>query len=353
MHFASDNWAGVPNEIATALAAAAQGIAPAYGGAAIDERIQSLFCDVFEASVNVQYVATGRAANGIALGMNPVPGAVVYCHEEAHIRVDEVGVVQFQLGAGQIIGLPSRPSEMGKIDSDCFEEALSGVGSYRFGDGEPVALSITQGTEAGTVYSLEEIKVLTDLAHRHNMIVHMDGARFANALAALGCSPAEMTWKAGVDVLSFGATKNGCWCADAIINFGKLDARRLRRGADRAGHVLSKSVFISTQFEAYLTDENWLKWASHANKKAAKLRAGLEASQNARLAWPSDINESFVIMDKSTAKRLEEAGASFHEWPHQRHMSQPPSKNEVLLRLVTSFRTSDEEVENFLKLLEG
>jgi threonine aldolase len=209
-----------------------------------------------------------------------------------------------------------------------------------------VALTLTNATECGTVYAPDAIGALAALAKARSMAVHIDGARFANAVAATGATPAALTWKAGADLMSFGGTKNGCLGAEAIIVFEPGRFPDLRTIRQRAGHVVSKARFVAAQFEGYLEDGGWLKTAAHANAMAARLSAGLRGSTAARLAWDSEANEVFPILPKSTIVRLREAGAMLYEWPVD-----GADPDEDCVRLVTSFATTEAEVDRFVSLL--
>ncbi|WP_256361041.1 threonine aldolase family protein, partial [Methylomonas koyamae] len=207
-------------------------------------------------------------------------------------------------------------------------------------------------TEIGTLYRPDEIAAIAEVVRRHRLPLHMDGARFANALAALQLTPAQMTWQLGVDIVSFGATKNGCWCAEALVFMDPDAAKDLPFIRKRAAQLFSKSCFIAAQFEAYLQDGLWLELAGHANAMAARLQQGIAASRCARLAWPAEANEVFAVLERSDAERLREAGAVFYPWNPPHANTGLLADNEVLLRLVASFATEAEEVDRFIQLLQ-
>jgi threonine aldolase len=217
--------------------------------------------------------------------------------------------------------------------------------------GQPMAVSITQATEVGTVYSLDHIAEISAICRSHGIPLHMDGARFANALAALGCSPAEMTWKAGIDLLSFGGTKNGCWCAEAVIVLNPELGSGLPFLRKRAAQLFSKSRFVAAQFDAYLADDLWMKNAAHANRMAARLAAHAESAGSVRLAWKPDANEVFVIMPEATRDKLASAGAAFYPWHPPKDFAGTITEGDVLSRLVTSFATTEAEVDLFGELI--
>jgi threonine aldolase len=338
MQFASDNWAGATPEITTALAALDTGIMPAYGNDPITARAVAAFSVLFEREVEVLFTATGTATNALALSGLSRPGGLIFASAEAHIHMDEVGATEFQSGGMKIITLPEAG---GKISPDTLAATLTRYpDSGRFG--QPVALSLTNLTELGTTYSPAETAALAAVAKARGLGVHLDGARFANAVAATGASPADLTWKAGVDFMSFGGTKNGCWAAEAIIAFtpGLLKDMPMRRL--RAGHVFSKSRFVAQQFLAYLEHGNWLRTARHANAMADLLRTGLGP---ARLAWSSTGNEVFALLRTPDAARLRAAGANFYDWPAPKLALGP---DQTSVRLVTSWATTPADVAAFI-----
>lgn len=211
-----------------------------------------------------------------------------------------------------------------------------------------MAVTLTQATESGTVYSLAEIEAIAAIAKSHKLPLHMDGARFANALVSLDVMPAEMTWKRGVDLLSFGGTKNGCWCAEALILFDLSKAHDMHFLRKRSAQLFSKSRFIAAQFDAYLAGDLWLDLARHSNTMARRLAEGISASPESRLAWAPDANEVFVILKNSAATRLKQQGAVFYDWPVPHHLAGSLAEDEGLYRLVTSFATQAEDVDRFV-----
>jgi threonine aldolase len=345
VNFASDNWAGATAEVMAALARANDGFAPAYGGDALTARVKGLFAEAFEHEVEVWFTATGTASNSLSLAGLTRPGGVVFAGGEAHVNSDESGAFEFQSGGMKLIGLPSPD---GRIGPDAFAAALA-----RHPDGGrsvPVALSLTNATEWGTVYSPGQVAELAAIAKGRGLAVHVDGARFGNAVAATGASPAELTWKAGADFMSFGATKNGGWAAEAIVAFRPGLFPDMEQRRQRAGHVFSKARFAAAQFEAYLTDGAWLRWAGHANAMSERLRVGLRRSNRARLGWESEANEVFAVVPVGVLAAMRAAGGAMHEWPAET-MAGPLGEGEVLVRMVTSWATSEAEVEGFLGLL--
>jgi threonine aldolase len=345
MHFASDNWAGVHPRIADHLMKASTGFVAAYGSSDGDKAVAQYFSALFERDVAVFYVSTGTATNSLSLASLARTGGVVFAHEEAHVIADECGAPEFFAGSARICPVAG---DCGKMHPQNLEAAIEKYPARFIHSGQPMAVTVTQATEAGTVYSLDELDAIAAVAQKHGLPLHMDGARFANGLVALGCTPAEMTWKRGVDILSFGGTKNGCWCAEAIVCFNPDAAKDLPFIRKRAAQLISKSRFVTAQFEAYFEKDLWLDMARHANAMADALRSGLDAAPSARQAWPTTANEVFAIMKKETAEALRANGAAFYDWPaHNPDMAAKIAGDEVLVRLVTSFATTQQEVEAF------
>ncbi|AVA22885.1 MULTISPECIES: low specificity L-threonine aldolase [unclassified Rhizobium] len=347
MFFASDNWAGAHAKIAERLLAESGGFAAAYGTSDLDQKIEAKFAEIFEREVAVFFVATGTAANSLSLASVQKPGGVSFCHPEAHVAEDECGAPDFFSGAR----LATVDGAAGKIDVKALVTKVARFPQDDLHHGRAAAVTITQATEIGTVYSLAEIDAIASVCKANSLPLHMDGARFANALVALGVSPAEMTWKRGVDILSFGGTKNGCWCAEAIVFFNPEQAKEMHFIRKRAAQLFSKSRFIAAQFDGYFEDGLWLDLARHSNRMADRLRAGIEQVATARLAWPTASNEVFAIISKSAAKTAEDRGAKFYEWPIPESRPELVNANETLIRLVTSFATTDDDVAGFLACL--
>ncbi|MFT4182221.1 MAG: low specificity L-threonine aldolase [Rhizobium sp.] len=347
MFFASDNWAGAHSKIAERLLAEAGGFASAYGTSDLDRKIEAKFADIFEHDVSVFFVATGSAANSLALASVQKPGGISFCHSEAHVAEDECGSPDFFSGAR----LATVDGALGKIDPKALATKIARFPQDAVHHGRAAAVTITQATEVGTVYSLAEIDAIAAISKANGLPLHMDGARFANALVALDASPAEMTWKRGVDILSFGGTKNGCWCAEAIVFFNPEQAKEMPFIRKRAAQLFSKSRFIAAQFDGYFEGGLWLDLARHSNRMADRLRAGIERTAGARLAWPTASNEVFAIISKTAAKNAEDKGAKFYEWPIPEARPDLVGENEALIRLVTSFATTEDDVAGFLACL--
>ena len=350
MIFASDNWAGAADEIAESLQRHSGGFSPAYGESDLDKHLEQRFNELFEKEVAVFFVGTGTAANSLALSAVNRPGGFVLCHREAHLIEDECGAPEFFTSGARLAPIDG---SQGKMDPDALRRGLERFDPEFVHHGQPMAVSMTQATEVGTVYSCDETSAIARQSHAFGLPLHMDGARFANAMVRLGASPAEMTWKSGVDVLSFGGTKNGCWCAEALVFFNPEMAKQLPFIRKRAAQLFSKSRFIAAQFHAYLDDELWIRLATHANAMADRLAAAIERSQSLSIAWPCQANELFVTMPKSLADRLQEQGAKFYPWPVPAEFASQVADGSGLYRLVTSFATTPEHVDQFVALLEA
>jgi len=347
MNFASDNAAGIAPEILAAISRANEGAALAYGRDAWTRRVEARFAELFAHEVAVFLVPTGTAANALALAHLTSPWGAVLCHAEAHIATDECGAPEFYGGGLKLVGLVG---EGGKIAPETFQRALDAGqwgGPHHV---SPTVLSLSQATEAGTIYRPDEIRALAEIAHARGMSVHVDGARIGNALARMNASPAQATWMAGVDVLSFGATKGGALAAEAVVFFDPARGANMPERRKRGGHLLSKHRFLAAQIEAYLAGDLWLKLARHANAMADRLAGGLAAAGLVPV-WPVEANEVFVALPRNVDARLRAAGASYHPWETD---SLPngvvPADDATLVRLVTSFATSDEEVDRLVAL---
>jgi threonine aldolase len=348
MFFASDNWAGAHPKIAENLARRANGYASAYGTSELDRSVEARFSEIFEREVAVFFVATGTAANSLALAAVTRPGGVAFCHREAHVIADECGAPEYLSGGGRLCGVDGA---LGRIDPQNLEAAIARFPRAFVHHGQPTAVSITQSTEIGTLYSLDEIDAIAEICRKEKLPLHLDGARFANALVGLDATPAEMTWKRGVDIVSFGGTKNGCWCAEAVVFMDPAKADEFPFIRKRAAQLFSKSRFVAAQFEAYFDGGLWLETAVHANTMATRLAGHIERSGRLRLAWAPQANEVFAIMEAGVADGLLEAGVVLHDW-------QPPAaetglldEGEALYRMVTSFATTVEEVDRFGALI--
>ncbi|MBZ9655827.1 threonine aldolase family protein [Phyllobacterium lublinensis] len=347
MHFASDNWAGTHPKIAENLSRHASGFASAYGTSTLDKAVEQTFNEIFEREVAVFFVATGTAANSLAQASVAKPGGVTFAHREAHTIADEGGAPEYLTGGSRLHPVDG---PLGRINVDNLRRAVAGYNNVRAG--QPMAVSITQLTESGTLYEPGEIAAISTVCREYGLPLHMDGARFTNALVSLGCSPADMTWRQGVDILSFGGTKNGCWCAEALVFMDPAWAAAFPFIRQRAAQLFSKSRFIAAQFEAYFEGDLWLDMARQANSMARRMADHISASDNIRLAWEPRGNEIFAIMKLTTAARLREDGALFYDMNAPAYERQLVDEGETLTRLVTSFATSPEEIDRFGELIK-
>lgn len=336
MNFASDNVTGVSPEIMAALSAANEGVAMPYGQDEYTQRLKTQFSDLFETDVTVFAVATGSAANALALSVMTPPFGAIYCHAESHINVDECGAPEFYTGGAKLVTLSG---SNGKILAPDLAAVLARSGAGVVHHVQPASVSITQATEAGTVYTLEEIHALAEVAKSHHLYLHIDGARFANAVASLGYSPADLTWRAGVDVLCFGATKNGAIAAEAVVLFNQTLAQTFGYRRKRSGHLFSKMRFLSAQLLAYINNDLWLKNADHANRMAQKLAQGLLKLPGVQLCYPVEANEIFIQLPEAVISGLLANGFYFYRWG---------GEDSTTVRLVTAFNTCEADVTAFL-----
>jgi len=339
MNFASDNTAPVAPAILDALAEASQGYARGYGNDGWTQAAERRFCEIFEHDVAAFLVPTGTAANALALAQVSPPWGAILCHAESHILTDECGAPEFFGNGVKLVGLAGAA---GKITADGLHEALAGYGGHSPHEVIPSALSITQATEAGTIYRTSER--LAQIARQRSLAMHMDGARFANALVRLNATPAEMTWRSGVNVLSLGATKGGALAAEAVIFFDPAAAAFFGERRKRGGHLLSKHRFLAAQFLAYLADDRWLDLARHANAMADELANALTAI-GLRPVWPVEANLVFVVLPRALDAKLRAAGASYYV---RNSGNLDIGADNVLIRLVTSFATVEEDIERFV-----
>lgn len=327
----SDNVAGIAPEIMAALVAANSGAAAAYGGDPYTAGLRGRFSTLFGTEVAaVQPVATGTACNALALSLLTPPFGAIFCSDVGHISDSECGAGEFFTGGAKIVQIPSTNA---KLDPEVVDRIVGGWGKGQTHKVQPAALSITQANERGVLYSLDEVRALTAVARRHGLRVHMDGARFSNAVAALGCDPGELTWQSGVDVLSFGATKNGALAAEAVVVFNPALAPELPFRARRAGQVFSKMRFISAQLDAYVQNGLWLTLAKRANDMGALLGRRLAEIPGVEVEFPVDINELFFRMPAGTVSALMQEGFVVVD------------RGNDQARIVTAFNTTEADVD--------
>ncbi|HEY4940576.1 MAG TPA: low specificity L-threonine aldolase [Rhizomicrobium sp.] len=340
VNFVSDNCYGASPEILRAVAAIGQSAAPNYGDDAITARVRERLCEIFEREVAAFPVINGTTANALCLATLVPPHGAILCHAEAHIAVDECGAPEFFSHGAKLALIEGTDA---KLTPAAIEQTLKHFQKGVVHHAQPMAVSLTQATELGTVYTPDETGAIAELAHGHGMKLHVDGARFANALAGLGCTPAELTWKSGVDALSFGATKNGALAAEAVIFFDPKDARDFEYRRKKSGHLLSKMRFVSAQLEAYLANDHWLANARHANALARRLVQGLAQAGGIEIAHAVSANAVFASMPAALAAKLRAAGVQFYDWG-------VPQDGKVLARLMLSFATPEADIARLIEL---
>jgi threonine aldolase len=336
--FSSDNIAGIDPVILAQLGAANSGTVHSYGADLHTETLLQQMNELFEREVTVLPVATGTAANAIALATLAKPYQGIYCPTTGHVNTDECGAPEFYSG-GKLLGLPTPD---GKLVPGQVTEAVALARSMGVHHVDPAAVTLSQATEWGTIYNVDEVRKLAEEAHGLGLKLHMDGARFANAVAHLGCTAADITWRAGVDILSFGATKNGALAAEAIVAFDASLSRDLEFRRKRGGHLWSKMRFLSAQLSAYIRDDRWLHNARTANAVAARLASGLASLPGVSVLMAVQANELFVAMPSQLQERLRTAGYEFYDWPA------PPGVTEPVIRLVAAYDMQPEDADGLL-----
>ena len=337
-NFASDNVGAAAPAIVAAIGEAAAATAMPYGADPWTERAAARLRDIFETDLAVFPVVTGTAANALALAALTPPWGAVYCHPRSHVMEDECGAPEFYSGGARLVGVGG---DHAKIDAAAFAAALPDARPHGVHNMRPAALTLTQATEAGTVYSVDAIAELAAIARRFGMAVHMDGARFTNALVGLNVSPADLSWRAGVDVLSLGATKNGALAAEAVIFFDPARAAEFAERRKRGGHLLSKARFVGAQLDAWLADDLWRANARAANRAAGRLAAGLADVPAAMLEHPVEANIVFVSLPGAAVAALEGDGFGFYR-------AGSAAGGRQVIRLVASWASTDAEVDAFV-----
>ena len=338
MNFASDNTSGASPEIMDAMVRANEGQYMSYGADAYTSRVRERICEVFEVDADVYLVATGTAANALSLSVLMSNYGAALCHWESHVYEDECGAPEFFSGGGKLIPIEG---QNGKMDPELISHyAARGVGDVHMS--QPQAVSVTQETETGSVYSITELEAISQICKSNQLKLHMDGARFANALVSLECSPAEMTWKAGVDALSFGASKNGAMACEAVVLFDRSLSQEFEFRRKRAGHLFSKMRLLASQMEAYLEADLWLKNARHANQMAKRLHNGLSRIEGIEMSANVDANILFPKFPAALTQDLNSQGIEFYSdrW------------EEGIVRLVTAFDTPQNHVDGFLAAVQ-
>lgn len=340
MNFASDNAAPAHPAILEAMARANVDALASYGGDALTARAVAAVQQVFERDCAVLFVTTGTAANAISLAALTPPWGAVFCHRHAHVVEDEAGAPEFYTGGAKLLLLEGAH---GKFTPATLQTAAAGYSRGNVHGAQPFAVTLTQATESGASWTAEEVGAVCAAARGAGLKTHMDGARFANALAFTGASPADLTWRAGVDILSFGATKNGALAAEAIVCFDPEIAATLPHLRKRSGHLVSKHRLLAAQMAAYLGDGLWLRLAAHANAQARTLEAALR-DMGGEIVHPVEANEVFARLELAQAARLRAAGATFHPWA---------SDGADVYRFVASWATAPEEITALAAALRG
>ncbi len=348
MFFTSDNAGPAHPAVIEALNRANTGFAPAYGSDAVMDDVRDRLREVFEApEAAVHLVATGTAANSLALATLSQPWQTVFCAPVAHIHEDECNAPEFYSGGAKLTLVGDAP----KMTPDALEQAIAAEQSRGVHGPQRGPVSITNVTERGTIYSVAEITALAGIARGYGLPVHLDGARFANALVGLGCSPAEMTWKAGVDAVSFGGTKNGLLGVEAVVFFDPSHAWEFELRRKRGAHLFSKHRYLSAQMLAYLTDDLWLDCARRANDNAARLAAGLAEVPQAGFLHEVQANMIFATLPRATHDRLFAAGAEYYLWNSTLEGAAPDAA--LAARLVCDWSITAEQIDHFLDIARG
>jgi threonine aldolase len=332
--FLSDNVSGVHPAIADALLRANSGYAMPYGDDDLSKLLDDRYSRVFETEVNVLPCVTGTAANGLSIALLAKSYNSVCVHADAHIYLDECNAPEFFSGGARQVRIHGPD---GKMDPGKLEQAFAALGERH--SAQPSAVSVAQATELGTLYSPQELETIGSLLRSRGLGMHMDGARFANAVAALGCRPRDITSRVGVDVLSFGATKNGCLAAEAVVLFDTSLAGEARYRMKQAGQMLSKQRFLAAQLRAYVEDGLWLDSARHANRQAARLASRLQELDGVELLHPATTNTIYVKFPARMVAALQAAGLAGYVYDNS------------YMRLVCSWATGDEEIDRFLATL--
>lgn len=342
MFFASDNAGPAHPQVLQHVLAANESYAMPYGADDIMESVRHRLRDIFEAPEAAVYlVATGTAANALALGCYTQPWQTVFCSPVAHIHEDECNAPEFYSGGAKLTLVPGAD----RMTPTALRHAIEQENTRGVHGPQRGPVSITQVTERGSIYTVKELSALTDVAKSFGLPVHLDGARFANAMVALGCSAAEMTWKAGVDVVSFGGTKNGCMGVEAVVFFDPDKAWEFELRRKRGAHLFSKHRFLSGQMQGYLENDLWLDSARRANTQAARLAEGLTA-KGAAFLHETQANMIFAAFPRATHQKLHDAGAKYYIWEGTLEGTDPDEM--LAARLVCDWSITDQQIDLFL-----
>jgi threonine aldolase len=349
MNFGSDNQSGVSTVVLQGIVDASSGNAGSYSNDEWTSTAVKKLCEIFETDLDAFFVSTGTASNCLALSAMVQPWNSILCHSQAHIAVDELSAPELFTGGARLVLIGD---DGAKLTTDLLRTTLSRLPTDRPHNQIPGVLSLTQCTESGMVYSVAEVSALSSIAHEAQMHVHMDGARFSNALVSLGCSPADITWRAGVDVLCLGSSKNGALALETVIFFNRALAQDFDLRRKRAGHLVSKGRLFGSQMCAWLADNHWLTLASRANSAAKQLEQMLTRYSAVQVAWPVEANEVFAIIPQTLFSYLKAHGVRLSDWyPNSMPKEIPIGENHLPVRFVTSFSTEQSEIEGLGNLL--
>ena len=351
MNFASDNAGPMHPKVLAAMTAANEGYAMPYGNDPIMEEVRAAVRTTFEAPEAAVYlVATGTAANALALATYTAPWQTVFAHRVSHVEEDECGAPEFFAGGAKLTLIDG---DSAKMDPAALRQTILGTGQKDVHSVQRGPVTITQATEVGTVYSLEEIRQITEIAREFGLKTHLDGARFANACATLGCTPAEMTWKAGIDMVSFGGTKNGCAGVEAVIFFDPEKAWEFELRRKRGAHLFSKHRYLSAQMQAYMKDDLWLELGAKANANMARLAKGLASIKGAEIPDAPQANMVFAHLPRAAHKRAMAAGAKYYLFPMNVSLEEGPDDELIRCRMVCDWFKTSEEIDQMISTLRG
>ena len=340
MNFLSDNQSTVFSEIIQYLQTINKDSSSSYGNDPITNKAQKLVSDFFEKQVEIRYVSSGTASNSISLSTICPPYGGIICSSDSHLDGDECGAPEFFTGGAKLIKIHT---SNGIISPQKLKNKINSFGLHGIHEVKLSVLDITQISELGTIYTIDKLKELTDIAHKNNLLIHMDGARFANACASLNCKPSEISWKSGIDIMSLGATKNGAMACELIVIFNKDITDDIDRRQKRAGHLWSKNRYMSAQIIKWIEDDRWFKAAKKANNFAKQIHDILSSNKNIKIPFAVEGNMVFAEISANLQKYLLENKVKFNKWP----------KGKNLTRFVASWDTKESEINNFKKVIKS